>query len=123
MGAMPDKKKSRGADKNVVYMTVMEDTDPIPVRVRRIIPEIVDEYVRSYKKPIPRADLFLYTFTQDRVLINFLKERPESAKAIFSVALSRLVKEGKIIRVKDPNKKKRTYYVSPKHLDLLRKSS
>jgi hypothetical protein len=114
-------KKSR-KDDNVLYLTVEEEEEPIHIKVKRLIPKLIDEYVTTYKKPIRRSKLQDLVFGYDDKLAKFYEENKEVAIATFSFALTKLVREKRIIRVKDPEKEKPTYYILPKHVDLFRKA-
>ncbi|MCQ4367016.1 MAG: hypothetical protein NO114_05100 [Sulfolobales archaeon] len=104
----------------VIYMPVDVENDSIHVRVRRQIKRIIDEYVTTYKKPIRRKKLQELVITTDPKIWKLYEERKETAIAVFSFELSRLVKEGSVVRVKDPLKPRRTYYVLPEHLEALK---
>ncbi|MCI4409824.1 MAG: hypothetical protein JHC26_12085 [Thermofilum sp.] len=106
--------------KNTIYMSVEEDEDPIHVKVKRLIPKIIDEYVMTHKKPIRRKKLKNLVFSYDEKLAKFYEEQKEVAIAVFNFAVSKLLNDGKIIRVKDPDKKRFTYFILPKHLDMFR---
>jgi len=114
----PKKGKKVTEPENVVYMTIEEDDDPIHVRIRRIIQKVIDQYVTTHKMPIRRKKLKNLVFSFDEEMAKFYEEEKEVAVAIFNFAVTRLVKEKKIIRVKDPEKKKYTYYMLPKHLEM-----
>jgi hypothetical protein len=114
----PKKGKKVTEPENVVYMTIEEDDDPIHVRIRRIIQKVIDQYVTTHKMPIRRKKLKNLVFSYDDEMAKFYEEEKEVAVAIFNFAVTRLVKEKKIIRVKDPEKKKYTYYILPKHLEM-----
>ena len=107
----------------VIYMPVDVEDDSIHVRVRRQIKRIIDEYVTTYKKPIRRKKLQELVITTDPKIWKLYEERKETAIAVFSFELSRLVKEGSVVRVKDPLKPRRAYYILPKHLDMFKESS
>lgn len=117
------KLKAKRKDRNVIYMTVEESNDPIHVKIRRIILKVIDDYVTANKKPIRRKDLIAYVFASDNKLREFYEKNEANALAVFSFALSRLVKEKKVVRVKDPERRRPTYYILPKHLVTLRNST
>ena len=104
-------------------MPVDVENDSIHVRVRRQIKRVIDEYVTTYKKPIRRKKLQELVITTDPKIWKLYEERKETAVAVFSFELSRLVKEGSVVRVKDPLKPRPTYYVLPKHLEALKEPS
>jgi hypothetical protein len=104
-------------------MPVDVENDCIHVRVRRQIKRMIDEYVTTYKKPIRRKKLQELVITTDPKLSKLYEERKETVVAVFSFELSRLVKEGSVVRVKDPLKPSRAYYILPKHLETLKESS
>jgi hypothetical protein len=60
-------------------------------------------------------------FGYDDKLAKFYEEQKEAAVAVFSFALTKLVREKKIIKVKDPDKKRPTYFILPKHIEMFRK--
>jgi len=107
----------------VIYMPVDVEDDSVHVRVRRQIKRMIDEYVTTYKRPIRRKKLQELVITTDPKIWKLYEERKETAIAVFSFELSRLVKEGSVVRVKDPLKPRRAYYVLPKHLDMFKESS
>ncbi|BDB97455.1 hypothetical protein [Saccharolobus caldissimus] len=115
------KSKRSKKDENVLFMTIEEEDEPIHIKMKRIIPKIIDEYVTTYKKPIRRKKLQDLVFGYDEKLSRFYGEQREAAVAVFSFALTKLLKEKKIIRVKDPEKKRPTYYILPKHVQLFKK--
>ena len=115
------KKRNQKKDENVLYIPVEDEEEPIHIRIKRLIPRIIDEYVTAYKKPIRRNKLQDLVFSYDEKLAKFYEEQKEAAVAVFSFALSSLYKEKKVVKVKDPEKKKPTYYILPKHVDMFRK--
>jgi hypothetical protein len=104
-------------------MPVDVENDSVHVRVRRQIKRVIDEYVTTYKRPIRRKKLQELVITTDPKIWKLYEERKEMITMVFSFELSRLVKEGSVVRVKDPLKPRRTYYVLPKHLEALKESS
>jgi hypothetical protein len=40
---------------------------------------------------------------------------------VFSFALTKLLREKKIVKVKDPDKKRPTYFILPKHIEMFRR--
>ena len=108
-------------DENVLYIPIEEEDEPIHIKMKRIIPKLIDEYVTTYKKPIRRTKLQDLVFGYDEKLSKFYEEQKETAVAVFSFALTKLLKEKKIIRVKDPEKKRPTYYILPKHIEMFKK--
>jgi hypothetical protein len=110
----PVKKRNRV---EVVYIPVPDD-DPINVRIRRLIPQLIDQYVKAYRKPIRRQKLEELAFTNDAQLMNFYEQNPKRAKMVLSFELSKLVREGKVVKAKDPDRKRPTYYILPEHKDM-----
>ena len=104
-------------------MPVDVEDDSIHVRVRRQIKRVIDEYVTTYKRPIRRKKLQELVITTDSKIWKLYEERKETSIAVFSFELSKLVKEGSVVRVKDLLKPRRTYYVLPKHLEALKEPS
>jgi len=64
----PNRKRNKV---EVVYIPVPDD-DPINVRIRRLIPQLIDQYVKAYGKPIRRRKLEELAFTYDERLAKFL---------------------------------------------------
>lgn len=116
-----NKSKKIKKDEEVLYLTVEEEEESIHIKIKRLIPVLIDEYVTTYKKPIRRSKLQDLVFGYDDKLAKFYDEEKEVAVAVFSFALSRLVREKKVIKVKDPEKKKPTYFILPKHLEMFKK--
>ena len=118
-----EKKQKRNArDENVLYIPVEEEDEPMHIKMKRIIPKIIDEYVTTYRKPIRRNKLQDLVFGYDEKLSNFYQEEKEAAVAVFSFALTNLLREKKIVKVKDPEKKRPTYFILPKHIEMFRKA-
>jgi hypothetical protein len=115
----PNKRRNKV---EVVYIPVPDD-DPISIRIRRLIPQLIDQYVTTYKKPIRRAKLEELVFTSDELLWKFYERNPKHAKAVLSFEITKLVREKKILKVKDPDRRRPTYFVLPKHLEMFKKSS
>jgi len=115
----PNRKRNKV---EVVYIPVPDD-DPINVRIRRLIPQLIDQYVKAYGKPIRRQKLEELVFTYDERLANFYEQNPKRAEMVLSFELSKLVREGKVVKAKDPDRKRPTYYVLPEHLEALKESS
>jgi hypothetical protein len=115
-------KKSKKEKKNekVIYMRVEEDDDPIYVKIKRLILKLTDQYVMTYKKPIRRKKLKELVFTNDEKLAKLYEEEKEVAVGIFNYALISLVREDKILKVKDPEKERYSYYMLPKHIDMFK---
>jgi len=115
-------KKSRKEKKNekVIYMRVEEDDDPIYVKIKRLILKLTDQYVMTYKKPIRRKKLKELVFTNDEKLAKLYEEEKEVAVGIFNYALISLTREKKILKVKDPEKHRYTYYMLPKHVEVFK---
>jgi hypothetical protein len=118
-----NEKKSRKSkkDENVLYLTIEEEEEPIHIKIKRLIPKLIDEYVTTYKKPIRRSKLQDLVFGYDDKLAKFYEEQKEAAVAVFSFALTKLVREKKIIKVKDPDKKRPTYFILPEHVEMFKK--
>ena len=118
-----NEKKSRKSkkDENVLYLTIEEEEEPIHIKIKRLIPKLIDEYVTTYKKPIRRSKLQDLVFGYDDKLAKFYEEQKEAAVAVFSFALTKLVREKKVIKVKDPDKKRPTYFILPKHIEMFKK--
>ena len=118
-----NEKKSRKSkkDENVLYLTIEEEDEPVHIKIKRLIPKLIDEYVTTYKKPIRRSKLQDLVFGYDDKLVKFYEEQKESAVAVFSFALTKLVREKKVIKVKDPDKKRPTYFILPKHIEMFKK--
>ena len=117
------KAKHSKKDENVLYITIEEEDEPMHIKMKRVIPKIIDEYVSTYKKPIRRKKLQDLVFGYDEKLAKFYQEHKEAAVAVFSFALSKLLREKKIVRVKDPDKKRPTYYILPKHVSMFKKEA
>ena len=115
----PNRKRNKV---EVVYIPVPDD-DPINVRIRRLIPQLIDQYVKAYGKPIRRRKLEELAFTYDERLANFYEQNPKRAEMVLSFELSKLVREGKVVKAKDPDRKRPTYYVLPEHLGTFKGSS
>jgi len=113
----PGKEKK---DEEVIYMRVEEDDDPIYVKVKRLILKLTDQYVMTYKKPIRRKKLKELVFTNDEKLAKLYEEEKEVAVGIFNYALVSLVREDKILKVKDPEKERYSYYMLPKHIEMFK---
>jgi hypothetical protein len=115
-------KKAGKEKKNeeVIYMRVEEDDDPIYVKVKRLILKLTDQYVMTYKKPIRRKKLKELVFTNDEKLAKLYEEEKEVAVGIFNYALVTLTREKKILKVKDPEKHRFTYYMLPKHVEVFK---
>lgn len=118
-----NEKKSRKSkkDENVLYLTIEEEDEPVHIKIKRLIPKLIDEYVTTYKKPIRRSKLQDLVFGYDDKLAKFYEEQKEAAVVVFSFALTKLVREKKIIKVKDPDKKRPTYFILPKHVEMFKK--
>jgi hypothetical protein len=118
-----NEKKSRKSkkDENVLYLTIEEEDEPVHIKIKRLIPKLIDEYVTTYKKPIWRSKLQDLVFGYDDKLAKFYEEQKEAAVAVFSFALTKLVREKKVIKVKDPDKKRPTYFILPKHVEMFKK--
>jgi hypothetical protein len=118
-----NEKKSRKSkkDENVLYLTIEEEDEPVHIKIKRLIPKLIDEYVTTYKKPIRRSKLQDLVFGYDDKLAKFYEEQKEAAVAVFSFALTKLVREKKVIKVKDPDKKRPTYFILPKHVEMFKK--
>jgi hypothetical protein len=118
-----NEKKSRKSkkDENVLYLTIEEEEEPVHIKIKRLIPKLIDEYVTTYKKPIRRSKLQDLVFGYDDKLAKFYEEQKEAAVAVFSFALTKLVREKKVIKVKDPDKKRPTYFILPKHIEMFKK--
>jgi hypothetical protein len=114
----PDEKKGKKEEK-VIYMTVEEEDDPTYVKIKRLILKLIDQYVMTYKKPIRRKKLKELVFTNDEKLMKIYEEEKEVAVGMFTYALVMLTRDGKVLKVKDPEKKRHTYYILPKHLKVL----
>lgn len=114
------KSKKSKKDENVLYLTIEEEEEPIHIKIKRLIPKLIDEYVSTYKKPIRRSKLKDLVFSYDEKLAKFYDEHKEAAVAVFSFALSKLVKEKKIVKVKDPEKVRPTYFILPKHIEMFK---
>nr|WP_012548813.1 hypothetical protein [Acidianus hospitalis]ACI15705.1 hypothetical protein [Acidianus hospitalis W1] len=123
MSSNPNEKKSRKSkkDENVLYLTIEEEDEPVHIKIKRLIPKLIDEYVTTYKKPIRRSKLQDLVFGYDDKLAKFYEEQKEAAVAVFSFALTKLVREKKVIKVKDPDKKRPTYFILPKHVEMFKK--
>jgi hypothetical protein len=117
-----NEKKSRKSkkDENVLYLTVEEEDEPVHIKIKRLIPKLIDEYVTTYKKPIRRSKLQDLVFGYDDKLAKFYEEQKEAAVAVFSFALTKLLREKKIVKVKDPDKKRPTYFILPKHIEMFK---
>jgi hypothetical protein len=115
----PNKRRNKA---EVVYVPVPVD-DPINVRIRRLIPQLIDQYVTTYGVPIRRKKLEELLFTSDAQLLKFYEQNPKRAHMVLSFELSKLVKEKKVVRVKDPVRRRPTYYALPKHLEAFKRSS
>jgi hypothetical protein len=117
-----NEKKSRKSkkDENILYLTVEEEEEPIHIKIKRLIPKLIDEYVTTYKKPIRRSKLQDLVFGYDDKLAKFYEEQKEAAVAVFSFALTKLLREKKIVKVKDPDKKRPTYFILPKHVEMFK---
>jgi hypothetical protein len=115
------KSKKSKKDEEVLFVTIEEDYEPIYVKIKRLIPKIIDEYVTTYKQPVRRSKLQDLVFGYDDKLAEFYKERKEAAVAVFSFVITKLVREKKIMKVKDPDKKRPTYYILPKHVEMFKK--
>jgi len=113
------KVKKEKSNEKVIYMTVEEEDDPIYIKIKRLILKLTDEYVMTYKKPIRRKKLKELVFTSDEKLMKIYEEEKEVAVGIFTYSLVSLVREGKVLKVKDPEKKRFVYYILPKHLEVL----
>jgi len=107
--------------KNVLYLTIEEEDEPVHIKIKRLIPKLIDEYVTIYKKPIRRSKLQDLVFSYDDKLAKFYEEQKEAAVAVFSFALTKLLREKKIVKVKDPDKKRPTYFILPKHIEMFRR--
>jgi len=118
-----NEKKSRKSkkDENVLYLTIEEEDEPVHIKIKRLIPKLIDEYVTTYKKPIRRSKLQDLVFSYDDKLAKFYEEQKEAAVAVFSFALTKLLREKKIVKVKDPDKKRPTYFILPKHIEMFRR--
>jgi len=104
-------------------MSVEESDDCIHVRVRRLIIRMIDEYVTTYKKPIRRKKLHELVITTDEKIAKLYEGHKAMVDEVFSFNLSQMVREGRVVKVKDPYKPKWTYYVLPKHLEMFKKPS
>jgi len=118
-----EKSKRIKKDENVLYLTVEDENEPIHIHVKRVVPKIIDEYVKNYGKPIRRNKLQELVFGYDERLAKFYEESKEDAVAVFSFALSKLFREKKVVKVKDPDKRKATYYILPEHVEGFRRGS
>jgi hypothetical protein len=114
------KNRKEKKDEKVIYMRVEEDDDPIYVKIKRLILKLTDQYVMTYKKPIRRKKLKELVFTNDEKLAKLYEEEKEVAVGIFNYALISLVREDKILKVKDPEKERYSYYMLPKHIDMFK---
>ncbi len=99
-------------------MPVDVEDDCIHVRIRRQIKYVIDEYFKTYKKPIRRKKLQELVITTDEKVWKLYEEHKEMVVMVFNFELSKLVKEGSVVRVKDPLKPRRTYYILPSHKSL-----
>jgi hypothetical protein len=113
----PEKEKKK---EKVIYMRIEEDDDPIYVKIKRLILKLTDQYVMTYKKPIRRKKLKELVFTSDEKLAKLYEEEKEVAVGIFNYALVSLVREDKMLKVKDPEKERYAYYMLPKHIDMFK---
>jgi hypothetical protein len=118
-----NEKKSRKSkkDENVLYLTIEEEEEPIHIKIKRLIPKLIDEYVTTYKKPIRRSKLQDLVFSYDDKLAKFYEEQKEAAVAVFSFALTKLFREKKIVKVKDPEKVRPVYFILPKHTEMFKR--
>lgn len=115
------KTKQSKKDENVLYMTVEEEEEPVYIKIKRLIPVLIDEYVTTYKKPIRRSKLQDLVFGYDDKLAKFYNEEKEVGVAVFGFVLTKLVREKKVIKVKDPERKRPTYFILPKHVEMFKK--
>jgi hypothetical protein len=123
VGSNSNEKKSKKSkkDENILYLTIEEEEEPIHIKIKRLIPKLIDEYVTTYKKPIRRSKLQDLVFSYDDKLAKFYEEQKEAAVAVFSFALTKLFREKKIVKVKDPDKKRPTYFILPKHIGMFKR--
>ena len=119
-GQSEKKNKKEKKNEKVIYMSVEEDDDPIYIKIKRLILKLTDQYVMTYKKPIRRKKLKELVFTSDEKLAKLYEEEKEVAVGIFNYALVSLVREERILKVKDPEKGRYAYYMLPKHINMFK---
>lgn len=95
------KKPSNTAIKRLIL--VPRDDEPNPNEplykyVEKLIPRIIDQYVRENKRPIRRKDLIEYIFTYDSRMQEYDKVSKHDT-SIISYAITRLLKKGKLVRL------------------------
>jgi hypothetical protein len=95
------KKPSYTAIKRLIL--VPRDDEPNPNEplykyVEKLIPRIIDQYVRENKRPIRRKDLIEYIFTYDSRMQEYDKVSKHDT-SIISYAITRLLKKGKLVRL------------------------
>ncbi|QXJ27113.1 hypothetical protein J5U23_02895 [Saccharolobus shibatae B12] len=100
---MKKEKKQKNSRINEIILRDTTDeplpTDPIHVYIEKLIPKIIDQYVKENKRPIRRKDLIEYVFSYDDRMIEYDKVSKHSPAAI-SFAITRLLKKGRLVRIK-----------------------
>jgi hypothetical protein len=125
----PSKRKKKTAVNRIIIVPRDDEPDPsepLAKYVEKLIPKLVDKFVREAKRPITRRELVEYAFSQDPRLQEY-EEKNARNDAVISFALSELVQRGRLIRieyceqisngkcVKTSMKKE---YVLPEHLQM-----
>jgi len=97
-----DKKKPSNANiRRIILMPKDEEPDPnepLYKYVEKLIPKIIDQYVRENKRPIRRKDLTEYIFANDPRMQEYDKVSKHD-ESLISYAITKLLRRGRLIRI------------------------
>jgi hypothetical protein len=97
-----DKVKSGNSNIRRIILVPKDDepdpNEPLYKYVEKLIPKIVDQYVKENKRPIRRKDLTEYIFANDPRMQEYDKVSKHD-ESLISYAITKLLKRGKLVRI------------------------
>jgi hypothetical protein len=97
-----DKKKLGNVNiRRIILVPKDEDPDPnepLYKYVEKLIPKIIDQYVRENKRPIRRKDLTEYIFANDPRMQEYDKVSKHD-ESLISYAITKLLRKGRLAKI------------------------